>query len=265
MLQLLPLTMGELKQLPATYQLNDYLWRGFYPKIYDKKLNPTSTYKYYFETYIQRDLRELIAVKDLHAFRKFVKLCAGRIGQIFVASNLANELGLSVPTIQSWLSILEASYIAFLLEPYHVNRGKRLVKSPKLYFYDVGLATYLLGIEKKAQLDRDPLRGALVENLVVSELLKTRYNQGLDHNLFFYRDSNLNEVDVLFKKGNTLIPIEIKSSTTFTSSFLKGLEHIRKVFPGSVKGGYLVYGGTTEQNVGGISVINFSNCAVALK
>lgn len=259
LLKLLPLSIEELSLAGINSSADEYLLKGFYPRIYDKHLNPTETYKYYFETYIQRDLRQLINIKDLRVFRKFVKLCAGRAGQIFVSSTFANELGVSVPTINSWISILEASYIVFLLEPYHENIGKRLTKSPKLYFYDVGIASYLLGISDKLQLERDPMRGHLIENLVVIELLKKRYNRCLDHNLFFYRDSNQNEIDVIYKSGNELIPFEIKSSQTYNSDFLKGLNYIVKIFPNRIKQGYLVYTGKNEQELKMFKLVNFRN------
>lgn len=171
----------------------------------------------------------MVSVKELHLFQKFIKLCAGRIGQIFNKDALANEVGVSAKTITHWLSILEASYLVFLLPPYYENFGKRVIKSPKLYFCDVGLAAYLLDIDSTSQMARDPLRGALFENLVVLELMKARWNQGLDARLYFYRDSNQKEVDVLFKSGHELIPIEIKSSKTFHADFKKGIEHFQKL------------------------------------
>ncbi|MFH1429560.1 MAG: ATP-binding protein [Candidatus Margulisiibacteriota bacterium] len=259
LLKLLPLTVNEIESARKKYSIDEYLVNGFYPRIYDKKIDPTQTYKDYFETYVQRDLKQLINIKDLMSFRKFVKLCAGRTGQIFIASTLANEVGVSVPTINSWISILEASYIIFLLEPYYENIGKRLIKSPKIYFYDVGLASYLLGIENTVQVSRDPLRGALVENLVILELIKNRFNQSKDHNLFFYRDKHKNEIDVIIKSGHEIIPVEIKSSSTFHVDFLKGIDYISKIIPDRIKSSYVVYTGNIEQTIHSTSLINYKH------
>lgn len=259
LLRLLPLSIDEIENgRSRKTSVEQYMLKGFYPRIYDKRLNPTKAYKAYFETYIQRDLRQLIHVKDLRLFRKFVRLCAGRIGGLTVASSLANDVGVSIQTIQSWLSVLEASYIIYFLEPYYENIGKRLIKSPKLYFCDVGLAAYLLGIENKNQIDRDPLRGRLVENLVIMEIVKKRYNQGLDANVFFYRDNHENEVDLIYKSGNSLVPAEVKAASTFHKDFLKGLRYIKKILPHRIKKGYVIYTGTREQEAGeGFELINF--------
>jgi len=208
---------------------------------------------------VQRDLRQLINVKNLALFEKFIHLCAGRIGSIFNASNLSNEVGVSVPTIESWLSILQASFVVLLLQPYYANINKRLVKSPKLYFYDVGLASYLLGIENTRQLNRDPLYGGLFENMIILEAIKHRFNKGLDHNLFFYRDSNRNEVDLLFKKGSKFVPIEIKSAQTYTSSFNKGIDYLYRSFPDRVSSGYIVYCGKQEQEINQYKLVNYFN------
>ena len=257
LVKLLPFSLQELDQMKRDMSLIQYIYHGFYPRIHDKKLNPTEAYRNYFETYIERDLRQMINVKDLRQFRKFVKLCAGRIGQIFVADHLANEVGVSIPTINAWVSILEASFIVFFLEPYYENIGKRLIKSPKLYFTDVGLASYLLGIESGTQVDRDPLWGSLVENLTVCELFKKRFNVGKDSRLYFYRDSNLNEVDVIFQRGRSLTPVEIKAAQTFNQGFLKNIHYFMKLFPNRAKKAYVVYSGRTNQTVGKVKLMNF--------
>ncbi len=264
MLKLLPFSIAELSQMRKQPQVDDMLLSGFYPRVHEKKIQPAKAYRDYFETYIQRDLRQLIQIKDLHLFQKFVRLCAGRIGSIFVASNLANEVGVSITTIQSWVSILEASYIVFLLQPYYENIGKRLIKSPKMYFYDVGVASYLLGIENVTQMMRDPLRGSLIENLVLMELVKKRLNAGLDPALYFYRDSHQNEVDVVFKTGNELVPYEIKSAQTFQMSWFKQLNYFSGVFAGRVKRGYVAYTGEHEQKIGIFQLIKYSNAAKSL-
>lgn len=257
--KLLPLSISELSNSNIRQNTEEYLYRGFYPRIYAENLDPTKAYKNYFETYVQRDLRQLINVKNLALFEKFIRLCAGRIGSIFNASNLSNEVGVSVPTIESWLSILQASFVVLLLQPYYANINKRLMKSPKLYFYDVGLASYLLGIENTGQLNRDPLYGGLFENMIILEAIKHRFNKGLDHNLFFYRDSNRNEVDLLFKKGSKIVPIEIKSAQTYTSSFNKGIDYLYRSFPDRVTGGYIVYCGKQEQEINQYKLVNYLN------
>lgn len=259
LLKLLPFSIQELKKINNEQSAETYILKGMYPGLYDRKIDHTVFYKNYFETYIERDLRQLIMVRDLRLFRKFVRLSAGRIGQLFSASSIANDVGVSVPTINSWLSILETSFVAFLLEPYYVSTGKRLIKSPKLYFYDTGLASYLLGIETPEQMERDPLKGNLFENFVIMELVKSRYNAGLDHNLNFYRDSNGNEVDILYTEKGHMIPVEIKSADTFTADFFKGLSFIHKVFPDKADGGYLVYSGNIQQEVAPFNLINFIN------
>ena len=207
----------------------------------------------------------MIEVKNLQQFQRFLKLCAGRVGQIFIKESIANEVGVSAKTISHWLSILEASYLVFLLPPYFENFGKRSIKSPKLYFCDVGLVTYLLGIESISQLERDPLRGNLFENLIVLELIKARWNQGLEHRLYFYRDSNQNEVDLIFQRGNDLIPIEIKSSKTFHHSFLKGLNSLKKTVGDRCKLPALIYSGSEELKLEGIQLINFIHAEKAIK
>ena len=258
-LTLLPFSFSELDKIKKRFSVDEYLQHGFYPGIHDRKLEPVTAYKNYFETYIQRDLRQIVNIKDLRTFQKFVRLCAGRIGQLYSASSLSNDLGVSVPTINSWVSILAASYIIFLLEPFHENIGKRLIKSPKLYFYDVGLASYLLGIETVSQMQRDPLRGNLFENMVIGELMKKRFNQGLDHNLFFYRDSNGNEVDVLYKQANRFTSVEIKAASTYNGDFLKGIVKLRRQLKNLDPEAYLVYSGEQEMEVEGIQLFNFKN------
>ncbi|OGS21420.1 MAG: AAA family ATPase [Elusimicrobia bacterium RIFOXYA2_FULL_39_19] len=266
LLKLLPFSIDEVHKISKKqFDTDDYLFRGFYPGVYSNKLDPTKAYRNYYETYIERDLRQLINIKDLHLFQKFVKLCAGRIGNIFVASHLAVEVGVSVPTIQKWVSLLEASFIVFFLYPYYENIGKRVIKAPKLYFYDTGIASYLLGLENITQIERDPLRGALFENLVILELVKARFSKGLDHNLYFYRDNHQNEVDVIYKYGSVLVPVEIKSAETFDDNFLKGLKYFKKVIPRAVKKGFLIYAGNTEQSINGINLINYKNTSCVIK
>lgn len=204
-------------------------------------------------------MRQLIQIKDLSQFEKFMKLCAGRVGQVINYQNLSNELGISGHTVKHWLSILEASFIIIRLAPYFENFGKRVIKSPKLFFTDVGIATYLLDIENINQVSRDPLRGALVENLVVMELFKARVNQGRDPHLYYYRDSQQNEVDIIYKVANQLIPIEVKSSKTLHHDFFKGLAFFKTIVGDRCQKGYLVYSGEEEKPFKSFSVMNFKN------
>jgi uncharacterized protein len=260
LLKLLPLSIDEL-HLKNELTTNELIFKGFYPYIHSSEGNPTTVYRNYYETYLERDLRQLMHVKDLSLFQKFVRICAGRIGNLFNASTLANETGVSVATIQSWISILEASYIVMMLQPYYDNVDKRLIKSPKLYFYDTGLACYLLGIENLSQVARDPLRGALFENMVIMNGVKRRFNKGLDHNMFFYRDSHHVEIDLVYRKANELIAIEIKSAQTFHLDFLKGIRHFTNLFPGRVPKSFLAYDGELEQTIQNIEIINFRKLA----
>lgn len=258
-LKLLPFSLQELKRrIPET--TDELLVRGFYPEVYTGTVNPLQFYRSYYETYLQKDVRQLLRVKDLNLFDKFIRLCAGRTGSILNSASLANETGLSVPTIRQWLSVLEASFIVLLLPPFHDNIGKRLTKSPKLYFYDPGLAGYLMGIENRDQMSRDPLRGGLFENLVITEIYKQRLNQGKDPSLFFFRDSHHIEVDVVLKKGREIVIAEIKSSGTFNPDFIKGLTFLDKLYPGRVAGKWLIYDGILEQERG-TNIVNFRSLA----
>ena len=259
LLSLLPLSINELKNTDAVLDLDALLLNGFYPAIYHDNLNPTLMYKNYIATYLERDVRQLINLKDLSCFQRFLKLCAGRIGHILNKNSLASDLGVSSTTVEHWLSILEASYIIFRLQPYFENFGKRVIKSPKLYFTDPGLAAYLLNIENISQISRDPLRGNLVENLVILDLMKYRYNRGLDHNLYYYRDQHQNEVDVIYKTGEQLIPIEIKAAQTVVMQFFKGLKHFKSTAKNKCALGYLVYSGHPMQGIEEFEVINYLN------
>lgn len=247
LLKLLPFSIEELKGHYAIPSVDYLLRKGFYPRIFDKKLNPTQALGDYFETYVERDLRLLVNVRDLSLFQKFVRLCAGRVGQLLNLQSLANDAGVSHTTARNWLTLLEASFIIFILQPYHRNISKRLIKSPKLYFYDVGLASYLLGLENELQVSRDPLRGNLFENMAVAELLKYRYHQGKKNNLSFYRDSSGNEVDVLLEFGSDLFPIEIKAGATITKDYFRGLKHFTNLHKSLPMGSGLIYGGNEIQ------------------
>ena len=263
--ELMPLSYSETKDLTADVPLDKLLFNGFYPAIYSGRNVPEFLYPAYMKTYLDRDVRDLLQIKDMMQFHIFIKLCAGRIGSLFKASELANEIGVSPNTITSWLSVLQASYIVALLPPYFENTSKRLTKTPKLYFLDTGLACYLLGIESPEQLSRDKMRGALFENFVVTEALKQRYNQGKESNLYFYRDSNQNEIDLLLKRNSGLYGIEIKSSMTYHKDFEKALKRIDEWVKAPVDGKAVVYAGDFENTAGEIKLLNYANMDEVLK
>lgn len=228
-LHLLPLTIAELADVQIHFdQFEQYVFHGFMPRIYDQAQRPHTAYANYYQTYVERDVRQLIQLKDTSLFEKFMKLMAGRVGQIINYQSLAGDIGVSAKTVKEWLSILEASFVVFKLPPYFDNFGKRVIKSPKYFFTDVGLLAYLLDIEKPEQITRDPLVGNMFENLVILELLKARYNRGRGAGLYFFRDSHGNEVDVLCKTGEGLTGIEIKSAATWNASFLGGLKRFTR-------------------------------------
>ena len=257
--ELLPFSYSETKELSEGQSLNEILFNGFYPAIYADKNIPKFLYPSYVKTYLEKDVRDLLQVKDMMQFQTFIRLCAARVGSLFNASELANEVGVNSKTITSWLSVLQASYIVMILPPYFENSRKRLTKTPKLYFVDTGLAAYLLGIESAEQLARDKMRGNLFENFVVMEALKHRYNQGKESNLYFYRDSNQNEVDLLLKNRDSLCAIEIKSSMTYNSQFEKGLKQIDSVVKEKVEPKAIVYAGDYENSAGEIQLINYKH------
>ena len=258
LVKLLPFSTEEIQGAFDLPDVDNLLYHGFYPRIWDKQLDPTQALGAYFETYVERDLRQLTTIKDLTLFQRFVQLCAGRTGQLLNTSSLANDAGISHTTAHNWLSLLEASYVIFLLQPYHKNINRRLVKSPKLFFYDVGLAVYLLGIENSQQIARDPLRGHLFENMVVAEALKYRLNQGKRSNLYFYRDAKGNEVDLLMVEGSDIYPIEIKAGMTITRDYFKGLNYFAKLFPEhTTRGGGIIYAGDMTQRRTNFTIVPF--------
>ena len=255
LIQLLPFSLQELQAANTPIlSLDDVLWRGMYPPIYDRNLAPEKWFANYVMTYIERDVRQVVEVQNLSLFQRFIKMCAARVGQLINMSSLAIDCGVSHNTIRSWLSVLEAGYVVFLLQPHHQNFGKRLVKTPKLYFFDTGLAAFLLGIRDTEHLSIHSARGSLFENLVVSELLKQRYNQGLASNLYFWRNNTGDEVDVLIEQGEKLMPIEIKSGQTFNSDFLTGINKWMKIAGDTALTPQLVYGGSENMTRNGVEV-----------
>jgi predicted AAA+ superfamily ATPase len=256
-LHLLPLSIAELASANIRYaSFEEYAFNGFLPRIYDQQQRPRTAYANYYQTYVERDVRQLIKLKDASLFEKFIKLLAGRIGQIMNHQSLANDVGVDGKTIKEWLSILEASFIVFKLPPYFENFGKRVIKSPKYYFTEPGLLVYLLDIEKPQQISRDPLMGSLFENLVVVEALKARYNRGLTANLYFYRDSHGNEIDLLHKSGRRMIGMEIKAAATWNAEFKKILNRFSKdIQPLQEK--YVSYRGKSLNFTDGVAAIPF--------
>ena len=246
LLRLLPFSFAELKHTGSSDRINDVLHSGFYPRIHDQGLEPSQALGDYFETYVERDVRMVSDIRDLSSFQRFVRLCAGRVGQLVNLSSLGADAGVSHTTAREWLAVLEASYVVFRLSPFHANIRKRLVKSPKLYFYDVGLASYLIGIEHAEQITTHPLRGALFENAVVIEALKHRFNQGRRSNLSFFRDSKGLECDLLYETGHGVCAVEVKAGATVASDYFKGLTRISALLPDIVNKA-VVYGGSERQ------------------
>lgn len=227
---------------PDRNSLFDILFKGFYPRIHDKHLPPQEWLADYFQTYLERDVRELTQVGDLEIFGRFIRLCAGRSGQLLNLSALANDCGISHDTARRWLSVLEASFVVFLLRPHHRNFNKRLVKSPKLFFHDTGLLCFLLRIRSAEELRTHAMRGPLFENFVIAELVKNYRNRGLIPDLFFWRDHRGNEIDLLIDCGKILIPVEIKSGQTVVPDFFKGLEYWQRI-SGKTQQAAIVHGG----------------------
>ncbi|KGF26907.1 MAG: ATP-binding protein [Prevotella histicola] len=262
--ELLPMSIQEVTGKVDLDNLNQILYNGLYPSICAKKNIAKFFYPSYVRTYLEKDVRDLLQMKDQIRFTKFLKLCAARIGSLFNASELGAEVGVSSKTISHWLSVLQASYLITLLPSYYENIPKRLVKSPKLYFNDPGLACYLLDIETPQQLDRDKMRGAIFENMIVMEAIKHRYNMGLEGGVFFYRDSNQNEVDLLIKQEGELTAIEVKSSMTYSSSFEKTLTQIEGWIKTPISKKAIVYSGNFENTSGDINLINYRHISSIL-
>jgi predicted AAA+ superfamily ATPase len=238
----------------------EYIFKGFYPRIYDRGLEPEKWLDDYLLSYVERDVRSLLNVGDLVQFQRFVKLCAGRIGQLVNFSEIGNELGISYHTVQKWLSVLETSFIIFRLQPWHSSYNKRIVKSSKLYFCDSGLAAFLLGIRNRETIDFHYARGALFENLIMAELMKSFYNTGRRPAMYFWRDVSGNEVDCLIEYGNGLIPVEIKMGSSISNDWFKGLKYMHKL-TGLAKpeSSFLVYGGSENQERSECKILSWNN------
>ena len=264
LLRLLPFSLRERQRAGASRATDDIIYSGFYPRILDQGLDPRQALGDYFETYVERDVRRLGAIRNLSAFRLFLRLCAGRVGQLLNLSSLGSDAGVSHTTAREWLTILETSYIVFQLPPFHANIRKRLVKSPKLYFYDVGLASYLLGIESPEQVATHPLRGALFENVAVTEALKHRFNRGRQPNLSFFRDSRGLECDLFYETGHGISAIEAKSGSTVASDYFTSINQVGELVP-AITAKTVVYGGSGRQSRSDCEVVPLAELAGLLE
>jgi uncharacterized protein len=260
LLKLLPLTISEIKAVNLLMgKYDDLIFNGFYPRLYDQQIAPADFYPFYIETYIQRDIRQVKNILNLSTFIRFIKLCSARIGQLLNLSSLANDCGIAVSTAQQWISLLETCYIVYLLKPHYANYNKRLVKMPKLYFYDTGLACSLLNIENPTQLSNHYLKGGLFENMVIVDYLKQRLNQGLPDNCYFWRDKTGNEIDLMIEKGGGLFAIEIKSGETYNADYFKGIRYWNRISNSNPENAYVVYAGNQEQKFQFGNLLNVNN------
>ena len=258
-LNLLPFSIKEVQSANLDFSRDEFLYQGFMPRLYSENQPADLLYRSYYQTYVERDVQTLLNVKNKAAFEKFLHLVAGRIGQVVNYDSLANDAGISRTTVEQWISVLESSFIIFKLEPYYENYTKRLIKSPKLYFYEPGLAAYLLGIKNPGQVSRDPLVGNLFENMVILEVLKTQFNKGMEKSLFYFRDSKGFEIDLIIADGRLIIPVEIKSAATYNREFSKNLKKMCS-FAHNAISPTVVYSGDLEVVSDNIRYINFKNC-----
>ncbi len=260
---LLPLSLEELASENLLSRRDETLLNGFLPRLYDASLSPAELYSAYFATYVERDVKRLINVREISKFETFVRLLAGRTGQLVNLSALAGDVGVSSATLGGWLSALEASFVVFRLHPYNTNIGKRLVKTPKIYFTEPGLLTWLLQIETPQQVARDPLLGGVFENMVVIEAVKAAYNRGAPPQLSFYRDKSGFEIDLIREYQRRPLAIEIKAGSTYTAEMTGPLERFRSLVPDQA-GAALLYGGDEQTVVNGITVAPYTETAKLL-
>ena len=259
---LLPFSYDEIKNTKYNVEnLSELIVKGFYPRIYDSGLNSSDWYQSYIQTYLERDVRQILNVGDINAFRNFLRVCAGRCGQVLNLSSIGNDLGISYQTVKKWLSVLEQSYIVYLLQPYFENFNKRIIKSPKLYFYDTGLVCSLLGISSPESYELHYLKGNIFESYVISELLKNKFNSGSSKELFYWKDLNGNEIDCIVSSGTEIKAIGIKSSSTIKSDFFKTLYLWNKLNPKKNNNLNLIFGGNEVQKRESIKVVGWNNCS----
>lgn len=256
MLTLWPFSLHEIRSYDLPRNPFDLIHRGFFPRLHEDELEPRRFFNGYLQTYVERDVRALIQLRDLSLFQKFLTLLAGRVGQVVNLASLGNDVGASATTIRNWLSVLKASYVVFELPPFFENVQKRVIKSPKIYFTDVGLAAFLLGIHTAEQASRDPLRGNLYENLVIADIIKNALNRGIRPEIYFFRDSHGNEIDLLIREKGMLTPVEIKSAATFSTEFVKRIEWFQTLGLKRVLPGVVLYNGEQQLNVRGVRILN---------
>ncbi len=265
-LKLLPFSLDELKGTqyePNTWE--EMVFNGGYPRLYDKQIEPTDFYPSYITTYIEKDVRQIKNIENLNTFAQFLKLCAGRTGQVLNIHALANDAGISPNTAKAWLSVLEASYILHFLQPHHKNYNKRLVKSPKLYFYDTGVACSLLGIERIEQLTTHYLKGSLFENFIINEFIKKRLNEGKKPNTFYWLSKDQKEIDLLIEQADTLVPVEIKSGKTRNASFFTNLQYWQKLSGVASENLHVIYGGDDNLKTAMGNYVSWRNIFEVLK
>jgi predicted AAA+ superfamily ATPase len=256
-LHLLPFSFNELEPLAEPYE--SLIFKGQYPRFYDRDISPTDFYPSYIQTYVERDVRLIKNIGDINAFIQFIRLCAGRIGQLLNYVGLASDAGISPNTAKSWLSILESSYILYRLQPYHRNFNKRLVKSPKLYFYDTGVACSLLGIREENQVHLHYMKGALFENLIINEFIKRNFNRGENRQPYFWQDNHGKEIDCLLVNGERVTPIEVKSGKTMSTSYFDNLKYWRSLAALSEDQGFVVYGGEQSMQTSAGTLISWQH------
>ena len=259
LLTLLPLSIAELPGISKETSPYELMYRGFYPAIWSKNIPAEDVYRQYFSTYIQRDIQQVLNIRHLSEFRRFLVMCAARGGKEFNAKSKCAELGVSIPTVQEWMNVLEASYVAFRLQPFYRNINKRLIKTPKIYFYDVGLVCFLLGIKDAQQVETHPLRGQIFENMVVCDKLKNLYNEGRDNNMFFYRDKGQHEIDIIQEEGEDLLAYEIKLAPAIHPDFYKNLNYFRALFPDQTKSTMVINTGVEENRLPENGHIHFTS------
>lgn len=256
--QLLPFSYSEIKGNYKVSLLSN-MYKGGYPRIYDKDIDPVDFFPSYVQTYLERDVRSIINIKDLSSFSAFLKICAGRIGQLFNSSTIANELGVDYKTVRSWLGLLEASFVVYRLQPWYKNFNKRIIKSPKIYFYDTGLACYLLGIKKEGEINIHFAKGALFENYVVTENIKNTLNKGNTLSNYFWRDNAGNEIDLLIENGSNIKIVEIKSAKTVKQDFFKGLSYFEKIAKKHSLVKFIIYGGKESRKQFDTQILSWHN------
>jgi predicted AAA+ superfamily ATPase len=256
-LHLLPFSFTELEPLAGPYE--SLIFKGQYPRIYDRDISPTDFYPSYIQTYVDRDVRMIKNIGDINSFIRFTQLCAGRIGQPLNYASLANDAGISPNTAKSWLSILESSYILYRLQPYHRNFNKRLVKSPKLYFYDTGVACSLLGIREQEQVNLHYMKGSLFENLILNEFIKRSFNRGENRQPYYWQENHGKEIDCLLVNGERVTAVEFKSGKTMSTSYFDNLKYWQSIAALPENQGYVVYGGEQSMQTGAGTFISWRN------